>query len=315
MNNQQHHRHAASAKPSLVPVVSLAPIVLPAPERGEDLHLRVSAPVTGTDLPIIIFSHGNGQSLNGYGPLVNHWAAEGFVVIQPTHLDSRTLGLAQHDPRRPDFWRFREQDLVQVLNGLDAIEQSVEQIRGRIDHDRIAVAGHSWGAQTASMLLGATHPDPRNGSIVNLADDRIKTGVLLAIPGTGGANLSEFAARNFPFMNPDFSGMKTAALIVAGDNDHGRMTSRGPDWWTEAYTLSPEEKRLFTVFGGEHSLGGIAGYEAAETTDENPARLAAVKQLSTAHLRSELYGDDEAWARAIAAVEAGSSPQGRVEVK
>ena len=313
--NQHVNQAAARIKPSTVPVVSFAPVVLAAPERGDDLHLRVSAPAAGDNLPVIIFSHGNGQSLYGYGPLANHWTAQGFVVIQPTHLDSRMLGLAQDDPRRPDIWHFREQDLVHILDGLDEIEQSVAQVRGRIDRSRIAVAGHSWGAQTASMLLGATHTDPRDGSTVDLADARIKAGVLFAIPGTGGANLSEFAAKNFPFMDPDFSAMKTPALIVAGDNDHGRMTTRGPDWWTEAYELSPGEKALFTVFGGEHSLGGIAGYEAAETTDESSARLAAVQELSTAYLRCRLLGDDQAWAQALAAATEGPNAQGRVDRK
>ena len=72
----------------------------------------------GNALPVIIFSHGNGQSLHAYGPLADHWAAYGFVVIQPTHLDSRTLGLAPDDPRRPHLWRFREEDLAAVLDGL-----------------------------------------------------------------------------------------------------------------------------------------------------------------------------------------------------
>lgn len=79
------------------PVVSVKPIVLSAPGRGENLQVRVSAPTNGRNLPIIVFSHGSGSSLEGYGPLVDFWAAHGFVVIQPTHLDSRTLGLPQDD--------------------------------------------------------------------------------------------------------------------------------------------------------------------------------------------------------------------------
>ncbi len=67
-------------------VISIAPIVLPSPGRGVDLHVRVSAPVVGEALPVLIFSHGNGQSLYAYGPLADYWAAHGFVVIQPTHL-------------------------------------------------------------------------------------------------------------------------------------------------------------------------------------------------------------------------------------
>src|SRR5690606_26371705 len=131
-------------------IVSMAPVTLPAPARGIDLHVRVSAPALGDALPIIIFSHGNGQSLHAYAPLANYWAAHGFAVIQPTQLDSRMLRLAVDDPRRPQFWRFREEDMAAVLDGLDHIESEVPMIRGRLDHSRIAVAGHSWGGQTAS---------------------------------------------------------------------------------------------------------------------------------------------------------------------
>lgn len=81
------------------PVVSVKPVALEAPGRGEDLRVRVSAPTTGSELPVVVFSHGFGSSLNGYGPLADFWAAHGFVVIQPTHLDSRTVGLPQDDPR------------------------------------------------------------------------------------------------------------------------------------------------------------------------------------------------------------------------
>jgi dienelactone hydrolase len=305
-----------SAKTTGLPaVVSIAPISLPSVGRGVDLQVRVSAPITGDALPIIIFSHGNGQSLHAYAPLANYWAAHGFAVIQPTHLDSRMLGVAADDPRRPQFWRFREEDMAAVLDGLDHIESIVPMIRGRLDRSRIAVAGHSWGGQTASTLLGATHPDPDNGSVVIRKDARIKAGVLMATPGSGGEDLSAFAARSLPFMHPDFSGMTTPTLVIAGDADKGGLTMRGPDWWRDAYDLSPSPKALFTAFGGEHALGGIPGYEARETTDERPERVAAIQHLSTAFLRSMLYPGDPAWADAVAALAADAAPEGSIETK
>lgn len=295
-------------------VVSVAPIGIPAPRRGLDLHVRVSAPLSGDALPIIVFSHGNGQSLHAYGPLANYWASHGFVVIQPTHLDSRMVGLAPDDPRRPQLWRFREEDMVCILDQMDRLEEAVLPITGRLDRERIAVAGHSWGAQAAGTLLGATHPDPRDGSTVNRRDARIKAGVLLSVPGRGN-DLSAHAARNFPFMYPDFSTMITQALVVAGDNNRVNMTVRGPAWWRDAYDLAPAPKALFTVFGGEHSLGGISGYESRETTDERPERVAAIQRLSTAYLRSALYSGNSAWQEACAALTAAAAPEGSIETK
>lgn len=295
-------------------VVSIAPIILPSPHRGVDLHVRVSAPITGDALSVIIFSHGNGQSLHAYGPLTDYWAAHGFVVIQPTHLDSRTLGLEPDDLRRPQLWRFREEDLAAVLDGLDRIESEAPMIRGRFDHSRIAVAGHSWGGQTAGTLLGVTHPDPDDGSVVNRQDARIKAGVLLAAPGSGN-DLTEHAARTFPFMYPDFSTMTAPTLIVAGDHDMSRLSTRSADWWRDAYDLSPSPKALFTAFGGEHALGGIPGYEARETTDERPLRVSAIQRLSTAFLRSALCPGEPAWAEAVAALTTDATPEGSIETK
>lgn len=188
-------------------------------------------------------------------------------------------------------------------------------LRCRLDRTRIAVAGHSWGAQTASTLLGATHPDPDNGSVVDRKDARVSAGVLMAVPGAGGANLSQFASLNYPFMHPDFSTMTTPALIIAGDSDQGGLTTRGPDWWLDAYDLGSSPKALFTAFGGKHSLGGIPGYESRETTDERPERVAAIQRLSTAFLRSALYPGDLAWQETIAAMAGDSSPEGKIETK
>ena len=265
-------------------------------------------------LPVIIFSHGNGQSFHAYGPLADYWAAHGFAVIQPTHLDSRMLGLAPDDPRRPQLWRFREKDLATILDGLDHIESQAPMICGRLDHARIAVAGHSWGGQTASTFLGATHPDPDNGSVVNRKDNRIKTGVLLATPGRGN-DLTEYAAHTYPFMYPDFSTMTAPTLIIVGDRDGGGLSTRGAEWWRDAYDLSPSPKALFTAFGGEHALGGIPGYEARETTDERPQRVAAIQRLSTAFLRSALYPGDPAFSDTVSTLAADAAPEGSVETK
>ena len=43
-------------------VLSVAPVTLPAPGRAVDLRVRVSAPLTGTGLPVVLLSHGNGPS-------------------------------------------------------------------------------------------------------------------------------------------------------------------------------------------------------------------------------------------------------------
>jgi len=297
------------------PIVSVKPIVLPAPGRGEDLRVRVSAPTAGHELPIIVLSHGFGSSMDGYGPLADFWAAHGFVVIQPTHLDSRTLGLPPDDPRTPRIWRFRVEDMKRVLDRLELLEASVPGLGGRLDRSRVAAAGHSFGGQTAGSLLGLRVLDAEGKKGEDLSDPRIKAGVLLATAGQGGADLTPFAAEHFPFMNPSFADMTTPALVVAGDQDDSPLSVRGPDWCTDPYFLSPGRKSLLTVFGAEHSLGGIPGHEAKETTDENPERVALIQRLTLAYLRSALGLEDAGWTAARTALANDENPLGRIESK
>jgi len=93
------------------------------------------------------------------------------------------------------------------------------------------------------------------------------------------------------------------------------MTVRGPDWWREGYDLSPTPKALCTVIGGEHSLGGIVNYEARETTDERPQRVAAIQQVSTAFLRRALYGEEAAWEAVLDHCTLPAEQEVRIEAK
>jgi predicted dienelactone hydrolase len=301
------------------PIVSVKPLVLAAPGRGEDLQVKVSAPVTGSGLPIIVFSHGSGSSLDGYGPLADFWAAHGFAVIQPTHLDSRTLRIPRDDPRTPRTWRFRVEDMARILDQLDLLEAAVPGLGGRLDRSRIAAAGHSFGGQTAGNLLGLRVLDPETRKEQDRSDSRVKAGVLLATAGEGGASLTPFAAENLAHMNVSFAHMTTPALVIAGDQDDiprkYQLTVRGPDWMTDPYFLSPGSKSLLTLFGAEHSLGGIAGYEVKETTDENPERVALIQRVTWAYLRHALGIENASWSAAQKDLRESTNPLGRIESK
>jgi predicted dienelactone hydrolase len=295
------------------PTVSIRALRLPSPNRGEDLQLRVSAPTTGDNLPIVLFSHGFGSSMDGYAPLSDYWAAHGFVVIQPTYLDARRLGLAPDDERLPENWRLRVQDAKHVLDNLDLVDKSVPGLAGRMNRARVAAAGHSFGGQTTSMLLGARMKN--GGADEDMSDARITAGVLLASGGKGGGDLSDIGQAMTPYLNSGFEHMITPALVVAGDADFSPLTKRGPDWFYDPYHLSPGHKALLTVFGGEHMLGGISGYEVTETTDESPERVALIQKVTLAYLRQQLVGDSAAWSAISTTLANASDPAGELVTK
>ncbi|PRX44948.1 hypothetical protein B0I33_11046 [Prauserella shujinwangii] len=305
------------------PVVSYSPIVLDVPGRPVPLEIKVSAPVTGTDLPVILLSHGHGRtnflsSLRGYGPLADFWTAHGFVVVQPTHLDSTVLGLREQDlPDAPIFWRDRALDMHFILDHLDEVLAPVPGLAGRVDTEKVAAAGHSLGGGTVSLLLGMQVLDPNDPREKDLSDSRIKAGVVIGAPGIGDEHLATWAAENYPMMKYiDFGQMQGTALVIAGDEDLNPNFSDRLSYRWDAYTYSPGgNKTLLTFHGAQHLFGGISGYDAVETSDENPERVAALRALVWAYLRSQLFSGDKSWDTAVKALHAREKPLATVETK
>lgn len=303
------------------PVTSYRPVVVAVPGRAVELSLAVSAPATGTDLPVIVFSHGHGPStyvgsMYGYAPLVTFWASHGFVVLQPNHLDATFLGLREaEEPDAPLYLRSRADDLRHVLDHLDEIESAVPGLAGRLDRTRIAAVGHSAGAHTVGAVSGMTSVDQHSGSTYGEVEDRFAARVILCAPGSG-KDLDGQAKDLYPGLRGiSFSGMTARALVVTGENDAHPFFSSRQTWRSDAYTQSPTPKTNLMLLEAGHMLGGISGFDAAETTDENPERVAVLRAMIWAYLRSELYPGDTAWAQANATIDAWSIPVGSVTTK
>lgn len=301
-------------------IMSVSPVIFKVPGRIADLEIRVSAPVSGKDLPIILLSHGHGasnflSSFRGYAPLADFFAAHGFVVIQPTHQDSKTLALDPNGPEGALFWKSRAQDMHFILDHLDEIETAVPGLGGRMDKHRVAAIGHSMGGHTVAMLAGMRVTDFIKGEEVNLEEPRIKAFVMFGTPGNGG-DLAEWASQHYPALKgTNFSEMKREVLVVAGDKDaHPNFSSRS-DWRTDAYNSSPGPKCLLTVFGSGHMLGGISGYDVAETDDENPQTISFVRNITLSYLMTALNPGDTSWEDAQEALKNDPSPLGRIECK
>lgn len=293
--------------------VAYTPIRLAMPGR-QPLELRLTAPATGSDLPIVLLSHGYGPSnyipsKDGYAPLVQFWAESGFVVIQPTHASSRVGGLPSDAPGAPFFWRERVEEMKVILDQLEEIERQSPAVAGRMDHARIAAVGHSFGGHTVGLLLGAQVDGE------DFSDPRIAAGVLLTTPGRGGKDMTPESAARFPFFDVDFSTLSTQSLVVCGDMDNPHFTTRGPEWHADAFHDAPGAKAMLMMHGVGHGLGGIAALDAKETETEAPDVLEATRRLTLAWLQSALGADEGAWPRARLALESEAAPLATVTEK
>jgi hypothetical protein len=301
-------------------IISFSPVVLPVPGRHVNLEMKITASATGTNLPIVLISHGHGQSnflssYRGYGPLVDYFASHGFIVIQPTHQNSKTLALDPSLPEAPLFWSSRPKDMQNILDNLDNIIAKVPGLEGRADKTRIAAVGHSMGGHTVGMLAGMQVTDPSSGEIVNAAEPRIKAFVTMGAPGAS-AGLTDVAKDRYPvFAGTDFTTMTLPTLIVNGDKDINPNFSDQDNWRADGYYLSKGPKSLLTVYGAEHIFGGISGYDALETSDESPERVAFVCESILAYLRTTLNPDDASWSELEKELNGVPGAKGRIDNK
>lgn len=292
--------------PEAALTVAYTPIRLSMPGR-QPLELRLTAPATGNNLPILLLSHGFGPSnyipsKDGYAPLVQFWAERGFVVIQPTHASSRVGGLPSDAVGASFFWRERVEEMKSIIDHLTEIDRQAPAVAGRMDHSRIGAVGHSLGGHTVGLLLGAQ----LDGE--DFSDPRVSAGVLLTTPGRGGKDMTDENAARFPFFDVDFSTLTTRSLIVCGDMDNPRFTTRGPEWHADAFHDARGAEALLTMHGVGHGLGGIAALDAKETETEAPDVLEATRRLTLAWLQTALGVDGSAWRRACLALEGEAAP-------
>lgn len=307
-------------KKSETAVMSYGPISMPVTDRYVDLQVKVTAPALGGNLPVLIISHGHGRSnflssLYGYGPMADFFSKNGFVVIQPTHQNSKTLALNANLPEAPLFWSSRPKDITFIIDNLDDILSKVPGLSTRVNKGEITVVGHSMGGHTVGMLAGMQVTDPVTGKKINAIEKRLKAYVMIGAPGAP-AGLIQSAKEHYPVLNNgDFSTMVQPVLIVNGDKDINPNFSEVDNWRADGYFLSPGHKSLLTVYNAEHIFGGISGYDSNETTDESPERVEFLNQCILAYLRSALNPKDTSWADTQKTLNEVPGSKGRINNK
>ncbi|MGH3502177.1 MAG: alpha/beta hydrolase family protein [Nocardioidaceae bacterium] len=226
---------------------------------------------TRSPLPVIVLCHGLGGGHRGYNALGAYLASHGYAVLHPQFLDSfalasARLGLVDVDERTwPSDRHAREQiypmlfdphHWVSRVARVHAVTDSLARQRHlpvRLVPDGVILAGHSYGAYTAQLVLGTalfgvgldgerfTHP-------------AVVAGILMSPQGSGDRGLT---ARSW-------AAVELPLLVVTGTNDRG---PRGESlrWRRQPFDAAPcRLKHLAVVRDGDHYLGGIPLAEAEE---------------------------------------------------
>ncbi len=275
-------------------------LALVPPGQAREMPLRIVLPAEGGPWPVVVFSHGANSSGELYSPVLDAWAAAGFAVLAPTHIDSESLALGLGPADAGRMLRTRVEELRWLLTGLDALGGHAG-LAGRLDSARRAVAGHSLGVMISAIVAGVPWRDLDSGELRH--DVVPELSALVSLHGVGRLPVLDDAG---------WQALSLPVFAVAGTDDPG-LTGDGvarPWHWRLGVFDLPRAGRghALVLPEGDHYLGGLIG-RAMPASVPDTAGLAAVNRLSALFLRAELHGDADA-ARALAA-EPPSQPAGR----
>lgn len=137
-------------------------------------------------MPLVLWSHGFGGSMDGASFVSRFVASRGFVIVHLTHKGTDSSlweGKGAHpwDILReieivPEMIFERVKDISFLLDKLEERNTLRPEISRYIDMERVGISGHSMGAITAQAMAGMKLPDAKGG-LVNVRDERISCAV------------------------------------------------------------------------------------------------------------------------------------------
>ncbi|NES15848.1 MULTISPECIES: chlorophyllase [unclassified Micromonospora] len=224
------------------------PVTLWYPARGAagGEPERSAAAATGR-FPVVMFSHGLGARPTDYQLLLSRWAAAGFVVAAPTfpHTGAGGDGNPLDVLNQPADVSYA---LTEVLT-LDG--RAGDPLRGHLDPDRVAAAGHSAGGVTTIGLFTAGR------------DERLDAGIVFAGTALG--------------VGTGFAGAAAPQLFVHGEADEVVSYAAGK----AVYDAVPWPKAMLSLPRGDHGRALLSDGKA----------LRVVADTTVEFLRWTLYGD------------------------
>jgi hypothetical protein len=259
------------------------------PQRETNqMELRVAYPEGEGAFPLVIVSHGTFSSKDMYGPVIDHWASHGYIVLLPNHVDSNFGRMPKNNGDMSDMIMSRAADLTHILNSLDDIEAQVDGIAGKIDRDHMLASGHSVGSYVAMLNNGLKIRNPENGRIMAHEEDRFTGVVMMSDPGKMA-------------LMPDgvWIHINKPTFLTTGTEDFGTMGDGNAPapYQNEILTTGEgaEENSKFLVVldKGDHYFGGLI-HRAKGNLEPDYEGLQIFNSLSLAFMDAYTKGDADA---------------------
>ena len=160
--------------------------------RERQVPVKIYYPKGAGPFPIIIFSHGLGGTSDGYAYLGQYWASNGYVSVHVQHVGSDdSVWRGYPAASRASAMNRAAQNITNALNRpvdvIFAIDEVLKMnrgdspLKGKLDVEKIGVAGHSFGAFTALAVAGQVFVTPSDKELT-LSDSRVKAAIPMSAP-------------------------------------------------------------------------------------------------------------------------------------
>jgi dienelactone hydrolase len=250
-------------------------------KRDRKVPVKIYSPKSGHGpFPIIIFSHGLGGSREGYAYVGQYWATHGYVSVHLQHVGSddgvwKDVGLGERmtamrrAAAQPQNAMNRVQDVSFALDQLIRFNATNSSWQGKLDLNRVGVAGHSFGAQTTLATAGASYSLGLNRGVV--ADPRVKAAMPMSAP------VPAAKAR----LDAVFAGIKIPCLHMTGTEDDSPIgETKAAERRLPFDHCHNSDQFLITFTGGDHAIFGGRERRLGGAKDAEFQRLICLSSLA-----------------------------------
>jgi predicted dienelactone hydrolase len=240
--------------------------------------------------PVIVFSHGLGGTRDGYEYAGRHWASHGYVCVHLQHAGSddavwKGSRQPQEDLRKaarnPANAVNRPLDVRFAIDQLARAQKEDKRLKGRLDLDRLGMAGHSFGAYTTLAAVGQVFPTSA-GKEAEAGDRRIKAAVIM----------SPTAPRTRAGLDRAYGRIKVPCLHLTGTRDGGvGITETKPaDRRLPFEHIKGADQYLVVFEGGDHMVFAAPKRKAGAGA-KDAVFLDLVRMSTTAFWDAHLKGE------------------------
>ena len=251
--------------------------------RSRRVPVKIYMP---TDLeapaPVVVFSHGLGNSREGYAYLGEQWASHGYISVHPESIggnhEIEKHGLI-HIYLAGKDQKYRSMFPEDAEFAVDRVADPNGPLAGRADPTKIVVAGHSIGAYAALALAGlrvALPGEPEH----SFRDPR----VVAIIPMSMSERFPAEAYRDIHIPVLHLTGTNDSSILYGTLPRHRRLPFE---------SIQGAEQYLVTITGANHST--FSDDESRANAREHDI----IRAATTAFLDAYARGDEEAkeWLR------------------